>query len=45
MVAVTSASPAAVDAVCEPWPSPSRGETYSPVAAVPMFSWPKPVTK
>ena len=40
----TSALHAAVEAVCEPWPSPSRGERYSPVAGVPMRAAPKPST-
>src|SRR5680860_213369 len=28
--------PTAVLPVCEPWPSPSRGETYSPTSAPPI---------
>ncbi len=34
-------SPAAVEATCEPWPVPSRGERYSAVAT---FSSPNPFT-
>ena len=42
----TSALPAAVEAVCEPWRSPSRGERYSPgtCVSVPMRAAPKPET-
>ena len=39
MVTATPALPAAVDAVCEPCPEPSRAERNSSLA---MFCFPKP---
>jgi hypothetical protein len=42
--AATAWLPTAVLPVCEPCPSPSRGETYSPTLALPICEAPKPST-